>query len=425
MGKNILDNENYQVFISYSSKDKKLADNLCNQLELNGINCWIAPRDVRIGAYATSILKGIEKSKVFLLIFSKHSNYSEHVLREIDYASSHKVKIIPINIDETTPTDAMKYYLNMIHWLDIKDCQKPSNIKKILQAIHSSLEFKYSEKTYKTTTNFSFQKYNKPLPWIFLICLISIIYFISGYSRLYHSEFISDINFPDESKVMPNENIQKTWRIKNIGFFDWEDLEMQRIGSTDGAGLISSASSFVIPYTKSNKQVDISVNLQMPSKSGSTIAYWKSKKKNSNSFLLDKQNPIFTKLTVESENSFVEDINCPNGSIFNINTTFVKKWKIKNITNKTWENVYLERVSGNMLVKSKDKIKLPKIKPGSSTIIHIALTTPLEPTTVTSYWKIVDKFGNNIVKDGEIYLTIIVLYDVSNVFGYKYTRCDM
>jgi hypothetical protein len=93
----------------------------------------------------------------------------------------------------------------------------------------------------KTIPILSSQRYKKPLLFISFISLITISYLMAGYSRLYHSEFISDINFPDESKVKPFENIQKAWRIKNIGFYDWENLEMQRIGSTDGDGLISQS----------------------------------------------------------------------------------------------------------------------------------------------------------------------------------------
>jgi hypothetical protein len=420
--KTILSNQNYQLFISHSSKDKKVATFLCDKFEESGMTCWIAPRDVQTGAYATSILNGIEESKVFLLIFSKHSNKSEHVLREIDYALTNKLKIIPINIDGSIPTDAMKYYLNMIHWLDIKDYQKPKNLEKILQTVQSALNIKHSEKRYKRA--FLSRKSKILLLFIFLPSLVTVGYFLSKYNRLFHSEFVSDINFPDESKVKPNENIQKTWRIKNIGFLDWKDLQMQRVGTTNGDGLINSSASFDMPDAKSKETIDITVNLKMPSKSGSTIAYWKSKKKGSDSFLLEKQNPIFTKLTVVDENSFIEDINCPNGSIFDTNTLFVKKWKIKNITDKTWENAYLERVGGNILVKSKNKIQLPKIKPNDSTIIHVPLTTPSEPTTVTLYWKIVDKFGDDLIPNNEIFLTIIVVYDVKKIFGYKYEKCD-
>jgi hypothetical protein len=36
----------FDVFISYSTKDKATADAACAALESAGIRCWIAPRDV-------------------------------------------------------------------------------------------------------------------------------------------------------------------------------------------------------------------------------------------------------------------------------------------------------------------------------------------------------------------------------------------
>ena len=37
---------NYDVFISYSSKDKKWADATCAILERHRIRCWVAPRGI-------------------------------------------------------------------------------------------------------------------------------------------------------------------------------------------------------------------------------------------------------------------------------------------------------------------------------------------------------------------------------------------
>lgn len=37
------------IFISYSSKDKNVADALCHYLEERGVPCWIAPRDILPG----------------------------------------------------------------------------------------------------------------------------------------------------------------------------------------------------------------------------------------------------------------------------------------------------------------------------------------------------------------------------------------
>ena len=39
----------YDVFVSYSIKDRLLADALCHKLEEDNIRCWIAPRDISPG----------------------------------------------------------------------------------------------------------------------------------------------------------------------------------------------------------------------------------------------------------------------------------------------------------------------------------------------------------------------------------------
>ena len=39
----------HEVFISYSSKDKTVADAACSVLENKGIRCWVAPRDIVAG----------------------------------------------------------------------------------------------------------------------------------------------------------------------------------------------------------------------------------------------------------------------------------------------------------------------------------------------------------------------------------------
>ena len=50
----------HDVFISYSSKDKNVADAVCAVLERNGIRCWVAPRDVIPGiVWGTAIVGAI------------------------------------------------------------------------------------------------------------------------------------------------------------------------------------------------------------------------------------------------------------------------------------------------------------------------------------------------------------------------------
>jgi TIR domain len=109
----------FDVFISYSSKDKPAADAACAVLEANGIRCWIAPRDVIPGGeYGAAIVDAIERCRVMVLIFSSNANESAQIRREIERAVKKGVTIIPVRIEEVEPTQSMEYFLGAIHWLD-------------------------------------------------------------------------------------------------------------------------------------------------------------------------------------------------------------------------------------------------------------------------------------------------------------------
>jgi len=71
----------HDVFLSYSSKDKPIADAVCGTLEGKRIRCWIAPRDVLPGIpYG----EAIESSRVMVLVFSSAANNSPQVMREVE-----------------------------------------------------------------------------------------------------------------------------------------------------------------------------------------------------------------------------------------------------------------------------------------------------------------------------------------------------
>jgi hypothetical protein len=107
----------HDVFISYSTKDKTIADAVCAKLEENKIRIWIAPRDVVPGSnFAASIIHAINTCKVFILIWS--ANTSEHILNEINQAFDQGITIIPFRLQDIQPTDEMRYYFGRTHWLD-------------------------------------------------------------------------------------------------------------------------------------------------------------------------------------------------------------------------------------------------------------------------------------------------------------------
>jgi len=83
------------VFISYASQDKSVADAVCEALESAGVACWIAPRDVIPGElYAESIVHAIDSAKVIVLVLSKNGAASQHVLREVERASSKRHPVV-------------------------------------------------------------------------------------------------------------------------------------------------------------------------------------------------------------------------------------------------------------------------------------------------------------------------------------------
>ncbi len=112
----------HDVFISYSSKDKTVADAVCATLESRKIRCWIAPRDVPAGKpYAASLVNAISESRVFVLVLSEGSNESSHVLREVGEAVDNGIPVIPLRIEDVEPSQEMRYYIKSIHWLDAMD----------------------------------------------------------------------------------------------------------------------------------------------------------------------------------------------------------------------------------------------------------------------------------------------------------------
>jgi hypothetical protein len=128
------------VFISHSAQDKKVAETICGALEESGIPCWVAPRDVRPGrSFPGEITRAIQQSKVMLMIFSRHSNSSEQVLREVQLAVDCHVPIIRLRIEDIPLSDDLRYYLSTPHWLDALTHPLSKHIPPVAAAIRELL----------------------------------------------------------------------------------------------------------------------------------------------------------------------------------------------------------------------------------------------------------------------------------------------
>ena len=126
----------HDVFISYSNKDKTIADAVCSKLEDQKIRAWIAPRDVPPGMdFAESIIDAIDACKAFVLIWSEDSNKSGHILNEVNRAFSRDITVIPFRIDNVQPTKSLEYYIGRTHWLDAMTPPLEKHIETLLDTI--------------------------------------------------------------------------------------------------------------------------------------------------------------------------------------------------------------------------------------------------------------------------------------------------
>ncbi|SHH19868.1 TIR domain-containing protein [Clostridium grantii] len=109
----------YDVFISYSTKDKKIAETVCSTLELDNVKCWIAPRDILPGTnYGEAIVEAIEKCRIMVLIFSDNANKSRHVTNELERALNYNKIIVPFKIEDVVPCKKIEYFLSASQWIE-------------------------------------------------------------------------------------------------------------------------------------------------------------------------------------------------------------------------------------------------------------------------------------------------------------------
>jgi len=130
----------YDVFISYASEDKTVADAVCAVLESHAVRCWIAPRDVLPGmAYGEAIIDAIRGCRIMVLVFSSKSNNSPHIPKEIERAVSAGVAVIPFRIEDVRPGKSLDYFIGSVHWLDALTRPLEQHLERLVQNVQTLL----------------------------------------------------------------------------------------------------------------------------------------------------------------------------------------------------------------------------------------------------------------------------------------------
>src|SRR6516164_9893370 len=108
-----------KVVISYAQPDWDLASELVAHVEAHGIACWIAGRDVPLGAdRATEIVNAIAAAPVMVLVFSASADSSTDVHREVERASDRGIPLLPFRVADVQPSSSLEYFLSSQNFLD-------------------------------------------------------------------------------------------------------------------------------------------------------------------------------------------------------------------------------------------------------------------------------------------------------------------
>jgi len=103
----------YEVFVSHAKEDKSEADALCKALEEKLVGCWIAPRDIPLGAkWDEAIVEGVNRCRALVLVFSSRANESSYVAREVRLAGRRELPIVPVWLESVPPCDALDLFVN-------------------------------------------------------------------------------------------------------------------------------------------------------------------------------------------------------------------------------------------------------------------------------------------------------------------------
>lgn len=130
------------IFISYSTKDIKIANSLVGFLENRGIGCFISSRDIPLGSdWASCIIDALEKAKLMIIIFTENYNKSVQVDREISVCCDLEKPIIPLRVSDEPLIRLKKYYLSNINWINFK--QNNEDYDTLMKSIRNIIQPDY------------------------------------------------------------------------------------------------------------------------------------------------------------------------------------------------------------------------------------------------------------------------------------------
>jgi TIR domain len=135
-----LHNRNQNIFVSFSKQDQATALEILGRIEAADLKCWISCRDVPRGDdYQDAIVDALYHSGAMVLVFSKNADNSEEIKRELALASTRRLFVLPVRIENAEPTKGFKYQLATRQYVDLFE-DREKNMTLIINTLQKHLQ---------------------------------------------------------------------------------------------------------------------------------------------------------------------------------------------------------------------------------------------------------------------------------------------
>ena len=170
----------YDLFVSYSRRDKRKVMRVVSILQSRGYSVWIDESGIETGEqFKKVIVNAIEECKVVLFFSSKHSNQSPWTAKEIGVANSIGKPILPIKLDETDYNKELLFDLVNLDYCDLTNStHKREQVNSLLKSLGSLVSVNPTAIADKNTSGHKNRKHIVVITLIFLLTLvITVLYF--------------------------------------------------------------------------------------------------------------------------------------------------------------------------------------------------------------------------------------------------------
>ena len=164
-----MNNEKFDIFVSYAHEDKRFVGEVIQKLSSSGLSVWI-DKEIHHGESISSrIVKAIDKARFVLFFSSKNSNASDYCIGEILVAVQKKKCIIPIKIDSTEYCDDLLVHLIRLHYVNFINGFSREEYNELVTVLSGGFTTNIPEIGIQSSNNFDEQQKQKKVKWLIVI----------------------------------------------------------------------------------------------------------------------------------------------------------------------------------------------------------------------------------------------------------------